>query len=116
MKTYQYKNWVYNGQLMWVGIDPPTHEEFKDKENVMLEIKKLIQKDARAALLAATDWTELPSQDKPEWVAWRQAVREWKQADVDCPIPPNENEYCLQEIWDLEAHKPKLIVEFENKI
>lgn len=99
-----------NGVITWINSPTPQQVEQAKfiidnfDENVPLLSEIL---DARAKLLTATDWTELPSQDRKDWIEWRKLVREWKQGE--CPIPPNENEYCLKDIWDIENHKPKFI-------
>ena len=103
-------NWLYiNGDLKWVGVDMPTMEEINDMPNVIIEanaiLKQQRQKEARAKLLTATDFFELPSHKRLDWIEWRQAVRDWKQGE--CPVPPNETEYCLNDLWDSGLHKPK---------
>lgn len=84
-------------------------DKYYFEENYQL----LDQKAMRTLLLQATDWTVLPDnnlteEEKIEWIVWRSNIREWK-SDDNCPIPPNENEYCLIELWDNQLHKPKYI-------
>ena len=47
----------------------------------------------RAQLLAASDWTQLPDVDKPEWREYRQQLRDLTKQDgfpdrVVWPKPP----------------------------
>lgn len=117
-KRFIFGNWLYmwDDSIVWIGINEPTEEDIKSKPNMLIIIRNKIKiekhKEIRANLLIATDWTELPSarltdEQRAAWLRWREDVRDWK-TDIDCPIPPNESEYCLQELWDAEKHKVKL--------
>jgi hypothetical protein len=98
-----------NAAISW-AIDP-TPEQKQEAQLIIDSFNELEPSleevlEARAKLLTATDFFELPSHGEIEWIEWRKQIRAIKTV-IDFPIPPNENEYCLKGIWDVENHKPK---------
>ena len=103
-----------NMTISWATT--PTPQQLAGAQDIIrtFDPNKPLQSEVKAMrskLLTATDWVVLPDnslseEQKIEWIVWRAKLRDWKRPEQDCPIPPNEYEYCLLELWDAINHKP----------
>jgi hypothetical protein len=77
---------------------PLTPEELAEREQMATEAPLQHLRDDRNALLAASDWTQLPdipAAKQKAWAAYRQKLRDLPKttkdpASVAWPIPPKE--------------------------
>jgi hypothetical protein len=100
---YAGKAWVLNGEtyegLDWFDSDPkPTKEELDSKwEETKSIYNKENCKNKAKALLASSDWAELPSsiellENANEWKAYRVEVKKLLISPVEAPSFPSAPE------------------------
>lgn len=100
---YKGSYWSLNGDsyegLTWLSDSPkPTKEELDAQWDEVLSIKqKQDCKTTAKTLLAASDWSELPSsiellENASEWKAYRIAIKQLLISPVQSPVWPTAPE------------------------